>query len=323
MKRLADPGALAASAVALALLLASPLEAQFVAQGGKLVGSGGVGTPHQATSVAVSADGNTLIVGGPLDNNSVGATWVFTRSAGAWTQQARLIAADAIGPSAQGTSVALSADGNTAIVGGPADNGYVGAACVWTRSGGRLEAPGLEAGGDRRRRLGTAGLRDRPLGRWQHRRHGRAFRQSSGRRRLGLHPVGDDVDAAGAEAVRELHAPRSRRRDGPARGMRSRFRPTATRSSSEGPGPRTLPARAWVFARSHGVWLQQGPRLVGTGGAGDANQGQSVALSGDGNTALVGGPADSANRGAVWVFTRSAGVWSQEGLRHRGYGGRR
>jgi hypothetical protein len=58
---------------------------------------------------------------------------------------------------------------------------------------------------------------------------------------------------------------------------------------------------------------QQGAILVGTGAVGSAGQGQSVAVSADGNTALVGGPGDNSNAGAAWVFTRSGGVWSQQG----------
>jgi hypothetical protein len=77
---------------------------------------------QQGGSVALSGDGNTAIVGGPLDNQAAGAAWVYTRSAGVWSQQAKLVGTEAIGSAAQGTSVALSDDGNTAIVGGPNDN---------------------------------------------------------------------------------------------------------------------------------------------------------------------------------------------------------
>ena len=95
---------------------------------------------HQGSSVALSGDGNTAIVGGPQDNNGAGAACVFTRSGGQWTQQgSKLVGTGAIDiPSgaAQGASVKLSADGNTAIVGGPYDNFGTGAAWVYTRSGG-------------------------------------------------------------------------------------------------------------------------------------------------------------------------------------------
>ncbi len=69
---------------------------------------------------------------------------------------------------------------------------------------------------------------------------------------------------------------------------------------------------AWVWTRSGTTWTQQGGKLVGSGNTGASGQ-RYVAISGDGNTFCIGGPADNANRGAVWVFTRTAGVWTQQG----------
>jgi hypothetical protein len=50
------------------------------------------------------------------------------------------------------------------------------------------------------------------------------------------------------------------------------------------------------------------------------SQGWSVALSGDGNAALVGGHNDNADAGAVWVFKRNGGNWSQDGHKLVGSG---
>src|SRR5262245_10689100 len=88
----------------------------------KLVGTGAVGSANQGMSVALSADGNTAIVGGPGANNAdrdrppsvgpAGAAWVFTRSGGLWRQQAKLVGATSEyggGLWPQGTSVAVSA----------------------------------------------------------------------------------------------------------------------------------------------------------------------------------------------------------------------
>jgi uncharacterized protein (TIGR03437 family) len=58
-------------------------------------------------------------------------------------------------------------------------------------------------------------------------------------------------------------------------------------------------------SRSGGLWSQQG-KLVGTGAVGSASQGSSVALSADGNTALVTGPFDNRAAGATWVFVNPA-----------------
>ena len=49
-------------------------------------------------------------------------------------------------------------------------------------------------------------------------------------------------------------------------------------------------------------------------------QGFSVALSADGNTAIVGGYGDNGSAGAAWVFTRSGGVWTQQGAKLVGTG---
>jgi hypothetical protein len=120
-----------------ALLFSSQLAlAQFTQQGPKLVGTGTVGVAEQGVSVSLSADGNTAIAGGIPDNSFAGAAWVFTRSNGVWTQQgSKLVGNDAVGDAWQGVA-ALSGDGNTAIVGGPADNSGTGAAWVYTRSNG-------------------------------------------------------------------------------------------------------------------------------------------------------------------------------------------
>ena len=106
-------------------------------QGAKLVGSNAVGTADQGQSVAVSADGTTAVVGGRRDNSFNGAAWVYTRSGGAWTQQGtKLVGTGATGTAYQGQSVAVSADGTTAVVGGYGDNSFNGAAWVYVRSGG-------------------------------------------------------------------------------------------------------------------------------------------------------------------------------------------
>jgi hypothetical protein len=94
---------------------------------------------------------------------------------------------------------------------------------------------------------------------------------------------------------------------------------------------------AWVFTRAAGAWSQQGAKLIGDctircggpNGTGEINGtddggsfGSSVALSGNGSTALIGAPQDTNcncdlnfGRGAAWLFTRSAGIWNQQGAK--------
>jgi FG-GAP repeat len=102
-------------------------------QQAKLIGTGAVNVAEQGISVSLSGDGDTAIVGGPSDNSSAGAVWVYTRSGDMWGQRERLVGTGAVGAAIQGSSVSLSGDGNTAIVGGPTDNDRAGAAWVFAQ----------------------------------------------------------------------------------------------------------------------------------------------------------------------------------------------
>ena len=228
-----------------------------------MVGTGATGLALPGRrSVSVSADGNTAVVGAPGDNSSFGASWVFTRSGAVWTQQGlKLVGSDAVGTVAhQGDSIALSADGNTFIVGGTGDNSNIGAAWVFTRSGGVWSQQGGKL-------VGSGA-------------EGRALSKA----------VSVSISADGNTAI------------------------------VGGTGDNVGAGAAWVWTRSGGVWSQQGDKLVGSGAAGDSGQGISVALSGDGNTAIVGGSRDNSFIGAAWVWTRSGGVWTQQGAKLVGTG---
>lgn len=66
---------------------------------------------------------------------------------------------------------------------------------------------------------------------------------------------------------------------------------------------------AYVFVRDQSHWVQQA-KLVAADAAPDADFGWSVALFGD--IAVIGAPGDAGGRGAVYVFTRSDGTWTQQ-----------
>jgi hypothetical protein len=102
----------------------------------KLIGTGSIGAAEQGTSATLSADGNTLVVGGYVDNTNQGAAWVYTRSGTTWTQQTKLIGTGNIGAALQGTSVSLSSNGNTLAVSGCTDNSNKGAVWIYAYSGG-------------------------------------------------------------------------------------------------------------------------------------------------------------------------------------------
>lgn len=128
-------------------------------QGSKLTGVGAVGAAAFGTSVALSADGNTLMVGGPGDTVGAGAVWFFTRTGSTWDAGVKSVAPSPIGTtSAVGTSVTITADGTSAVVGGPGDDTAKGAVWVYQNVGGvwfgfKIVFTGLSVAGDR---VGTA-----------------------------------------------------------------------------------------------------------------------------------------------------------------------
>jgi hypothetical protein len=288
-----------AAAVCFLALLVSPelTQAQFTQQGPKLVGTGAVGPAEQGQSVALSADGDTAIVGGAGDNSRTGAAWVYTRSGEAWTQQGP----ELVGPGA----VALSGDGNTAIVGGSVFTRSNG---VWTQQGPELVGPGAVNGVVGAHQGWSVSL------------------SADGNTAIMGGPFDNQFNPSVPDTIGAAWVfTRSDKLVGDVFGF-----PNAARQgwsvalSGDGNtaivGGPLAPGAAWVFTRSNGVWVQQGPKLVGTGAVGNAQQGQSVALSADGNTAMVGGWLDTSQIGAAWVYTRSNGIWSQQGAKLVGSG---
>ena len=288
--------------------------AQFVQQGSKLVGTGAMGNARQGTSVAISGDGNTAIVGGPIDNGSVGAAWVYTRLGSVWSQQGKLVGTGAVGQADQGSSVALSADGNTAVLGGPGDNLGVGAAWVFTRSGGVWSQQGSKL-------VGTGAV-NTLNGNVNNAEQGYSVALSGdGNTAIAGGPQDNGIVGAAWVFTRSggVWSQQGSKLVGAGAGELS-WQGDSVALSGDGNTAiigggiysSTSTEAAWVFTRSGGVWGQQGGKLVGTGEVGIALQGHSVALSGDGNTAIVGGPGDD-SAGAAWVYARSGGVWSQQG----------
>jgi hypothetical protein len=284
-------------------------------QGSKLVGTGAAGVARQGTSVSLSSDGNTAILSGYGDNSYAGAAWVFTRTGGVWSQQgSKLVGTGAAGVARQGTSVSLSSDGNTAIVGGFADNSYAGAVWVFTRTGGVWNQQGGKLVGTGA--VGSAG-------------QGTSVSLSSDGNTAIVGGWYDNSEAGAAWVYTRTGGVWSQQGSklvgtgavGNARqGLSVSLSSDGNTATVGGYGDNGFTGATWVYTRTGGVWSQQGSKLVGTGAVGTAQQGISVSLSSDGNTIVSGGFGDNMNAGAAWVFTRTGGVWSQQGSKLVGTG---
>jgi len=94
------------------------------------------GATNDSFGGSVSLDGDTALIGARGDDDAKGSAYVFTRTGTAWTQQAKLTAADGATWDFFGNVVSLDSD--TALIGAPLndDNGnQSGSAYVFIRSG--------------------------------------------------------------------------------------------------------------------------------------------------------------------------------------------
>jgi hypothetical protein len=239
-----------ALAVLVALAVGDAAAAPFVLQGERFTGAETTSGAHFGRSVALSADGNTALVGAPEEGGGAGAAWVFTRSGGVWMQQGgELTGSGEVGSGQFGTSVDLSADGSTAVIGGPSDNGEIGAAWVFTRAGSTWTQQGAKL---------TAA------------------------KEVGSGLFGASVALSGDGATALIGAPHNKGEAG----------------------------AAWVFERPATTWKQR-KKLTAKGHK--ELFGSSVSLTDDASTALVGSPGDEAGYGAAWVFEHEGKTWTHPG----------
>jgi hypothetical protein len=294
-------------ALALVGAMASTASANIFIQQGPML-SVGASQELFGNGVALSADGNTaLIMGGR----------VLTRSGSTWTEGPQLVPNDPTGtfPS----SVALSADGNTALIGANAFTGDTGAAWVFTRSGstrtqrgprlapddGHVTSVALSADGNTAL-LGWAGDSQGPIpigpwgigAAWVFRRSGSTWTQQGGKL-----TANDETGEGAFSSSVALSADGNTALIG---GPVDNPDPNSPASNFQ----RGIGA-AWVFTHSGSTWTQQGGKLTANDELGPGGVGTSVALSADGNTALIGGPNNDSHGGA-WVFRRSGSSWTQQ-----------
>jgi len=259
-------------------------------------------------AVALSADGSTLAVGAYDDRssaigidgdqsdrstNGAGAVYVFTRVAGTWSQQAYVKASNTHETDLFGSAVALSADGSTLVVGAPGEGSAAtgvdgdqsdrsangaGAVYVFSSAGGAwsqvayLKASNTQAWDD----------------------FGFSVALSGDGETLAVGAAGESSGAAGIDGDQADDS-----------------------AGSSG--------AAYVFSRAGGTWSQEAYVKASNPGLNDGFG--MVALSGDGSTLAVGAFGESSratgidgdqaddgalDAGAVYVFSRAGGIWSQE-----------
>jgi len=215
-------------------------------------------------SIAISADGNTAVMGAYDDNTSgasVGTVWVYTRSGTTWTQQ------QAIHDSATlvefGLYCALSSDGNTLAVSAlyNSSNGDNPKVRVFTRSGNTFSfAQDIETS--------TSAVADRTV------------------YSISLSSNGTYIAYGAARLINPLGS-----------GQRNGGVP--------------------VFVKSGSTWSESTTVFPITNRNSNDNFGENVCISEDGKTLAIASPyndKEGTNEGLVYIFRRSGAAWSQDQL---------
>jgi RHS repeat-associated protein len=272
----------------------------MIEQGGEITGTGETGAGLFGESVAISSSGTTAIVGAPNDNSVVGAVWIFTRSGLTWTQQGeKLTGGGEEGKASFGESVAISSSGNTALI------GATGAAWVFTRTEGKWtqQAEFTSSEHALSAQVALSGEGNTALVGGFESEAVSIFTFAEGK-----WTAGESLKPTEATKGSEFGSSLALSGDGN----------TALVGGDRNAAKHAHQGAAWVFLKTGGGWKQQGEALLPFDEAAEDEPefGYSVALSNNGNTALVGGPNDRGasgeSDGAAWVFTREGSSWSKQ-----------
>ncbi len=238
-------------------------------------------------------------------NDYTGAAYIFKRDGTAWTQQAKLTAADAAGDDEFGNSVSI--DGDYAIVGAygaPGGDSYIGAAYIFKRDGAswiqqaKLTAAdgayddefGISVSIDGDYAIvGAHGVNDYTGAAYIFKRDGTAWTQQA--KLTAADGAEDDgfgswssVSISGDYAIVGAH------------------------------GVNDETGAAYIFKRDGAAWTQQQKLTASDSETGAYLYfGETVSISG--NLAIVGSDgSDRTWKGAAYIFRRSGGSWTEEGI---------
>jgi hypothetical protein len=280
-------------------------------------GCGGANQGHTGNSIAVSGDGSTMAIGAPFESGGArgvngnqndnstyasGAVYVFVRQGDSWTQQAYVKASNPGQNDHFGSSVALSRDGNTMAI-----------SAHWEASA----ATGVDGNqnDDAIPQAGAVYVFTRTGSTWTQ----QAYIKASNTGRPGSADAFGDGDQFGYSLALSG--------DGNTLAVGAPTEDSAAQQINGNQGDDTAQSAGavYVYARTGRTWAQQAYVKGAHNEAGDLF-GFSLGLSADGNTLAaaafdedgsgrgINRPHDnsSGNSGALYVFTRQNGNWSQQ-----------
>jgi len=286
-------------------LLSQPVWAITPSEVAKLGASDGAAGDYFGNSVSI--DGDTMAIGAYHDNDqgtNSGSVYIFTRSGGIWTQQAKLVASDGAADDYFGISVSIDAD--TVVVGAYGDSGDSGSAYIFTRSGtewmqqAKLLSPDNSLGDY----FGYSVSIDSDtviIG---------AFRDDYPGVESGSAYI---FTRSGTTWTQQAKLFASDGTAGDYFGISvSIDGDTVVIGADRGDGQVAYSGSAYIFTRSGTAWTQQS-NLFATDGAAYDSFGHSVSI--DGDTVVIAAYSANAqeeNSGSAYIFTRSGTAWTQQ-----------
>lgn len=274
------------------------------AQVAELKASDGAEDDQFGTSLALSRDGSTLVVGAPGRHGLAGAAYVFTDTDGTWTQTAELSAADVHGSDNFGQCVAISSSGSTVLVGSPHHNSSAGAAYVFAEKDGSWTQTAELTASD--------GAANHRFG-WSVALSAKGSTAMVGS--IGL-PSASGVGAAYAFARRhkawkqtaELTPSDGGGGDGFGWSVALSANGSSALISAIGQDGDT--GAAYVFGRASGGWAQTA-EITPSDGVADDYYGYAEGFSADGKTAVLASPYHNDSTGSAYVVVQKNGRWRQ------------
>jgi hypothetical protein len=262
------------------------------------------GAPLDEFGTAVALAGDTALVG------STDGAYVFVREAGVWAQQAKLDRADPLGNDFLGATLGLSGDGRTAVVGawGTDVDGNVnqGTAFVFTRDQGQwTEQAQLTASDPHEWAVFGSDVAVSPDG--QRIVVGAELGHVGSTQFQGkAYVFVRDGESWAEEAILTASDGVANDRFG---GGVAIAGDTVLVGAYEAQGR----GAAYVFGRDGSEWTAQAT-LHGSGNTAGGWFGHRVALSADGNIAVVGARHSRESLGSAYVFTDAGGDWREQAM---------
>jgi hypothetical protein len=274
-----------------------------------------VNNTYFGTDIAFSIDNNTVAVGGFGDSGNIGAAWIFKKQTTNdnhwdwWNAQQKLTPINPVGTPGFGAPIKFSPDNSTLAIGGSGDNNDQGAVWLYSKIGNNW----------------SNSVKITPINPTGSASFGNSIAFSSDSNYLAIGGLDDDGNK-GAVWLFDKYVNGTWDTEAAVKVIR----PTTTQQLSFGASIAfsddgnnlaigapcyqdiTLKGGVYIYNKDvNGNWNWNTPKqTIQPNELGTMNFGTAIAFSKDSNNLIIGGPAYSVNKGAVWIYTKSGDLWA-------------